>query len=763
MRARISTNRFRQSRSEPRSRGQIVVIFAGAMLLFFGLAAAVIDVSWYWTNNLRMQRAADAAALAGAVYLPGNPGRATDMAIKEAMKNGFVAPDYAVVPTQDPGNDRRLNVRVSGDVGTFFARALGIASWPAARTGSAEYVLPVPMGSPENYYGVGVLNLPSEEDFDEDTGWQDAESENGNWNDADEADNDIDENGPASEWARSPVDRFGVSPSDPRQQWYSFGLTSGSNGIPDESSLEIEGIEIRSRAFLQGSGSNTNGCRMIVRLSWNGGNNWSGSQSSGQLPTSGPPITPVGPSIPYNVNLGGPTDTWGVNWDHDELDDSFRVEVTFDNTPSSGCSNTRRLAVDTLEVRVHYTYTDLGPPEPVTVTGPGGQTLIAQRFWGAMQSQGAPAIQGDAYMAGYTTRKNPTNPTYDPHKYYNYGIDIMGTGGQVWLFDPGFCDTSPYQEDDDDPPINQGTGESWTLSGSNTGGNGASSAQPVSTQFNLYHTNDTPYTYDDDTLVASTGSTFRRLHLRDPDLGGNTGGAYGSPGDCRSTSWHNEWWPMPGAQSLSPGKYRLHTTSRIFTDPKAGTLDGTDNQTDATGLNAFAIWTTSDGPVAPRVYGLGAMEAYFPLPGNDTSIFYLAQIDAVHKGKWMDIDLWDPGDTGSLTATLSFLAPGSTTGERFYWNQSIGSAKPASFPCGPQTSSRVQSITTSTGSGGIYNGRWLRICIEIPDEYDAPVDPQSGERGWWKIRYQMSNSGASTDLTTWQVSIRGNPVHLVLD
>ena len=40
----------------------------------------------------------------------------------------------------------------------------------------------------------------------------------------------------------------------------------------------------------------------------------------------------------------------------------------------------------------------------------------------------------------------------------------------------------------------------------------------------------------------------------------------------------------------------------------------------------------------------------------------------------------------------------------------------------------------------------------------------SGEDGWWKIRYTMggSTSSFSTDLTTWQVNIRGNPVHLVL-
>jgi hypothetical protein len=38
------------------------------------------------------------------------------------------------------------------------------------------------------------------------------------------------------------------------------------------------------------------------------------------------------------------------------------------------------------------------------------------------------------------------------------------------------------------------------------------------------------------------------------------------------------------------------------------------------------------------------------------------------------------------------------------------------------------------------------------------------EPGWWKIRYVIGGSSGDTsfDVTTWQVTIRGNPVHLVL-
>jgi hypothetical protein len=54
----------------------------------------------------------------------------------------------------------------------------------------------------------------------------------------------------------------------------------------------------------------------------------------------------------------------------------------------------------------------------------------------------------------------------------------------------------------------------------------------------------------------------------------------------------------------------------------------------------------------------------------------------------------------------------------------------------------------------------------IPTNYVAPLpssDTVAREGGWWKIRYNMSGDtdDFSTDVTTWSVSLRGSPVHLV--
>ena len=143
-------------RRRARTSGQMLVLFVVSIFVLTGITAIVVDVSWYWANTLRVQRAADAAALAGVVWLPGAPGTAYTTAMNEATKNGYTdgSAGVTVYPIKDPANSRRLWVTITAPVNTFFMKIFGISSLTASRMSKAEYVLPVPMGSPENYYGV---------------------------------------------------------------------------------------------------------------------------------------------------------------------------------------------------------------------------------------------------------------------------------------------------------------------------------------------------------------------------------------------------------------------------------------------------------------------------------------------------------------------------------------------------------------------------------------------------------------------------------
>ena len=151
-----------------RQRGQVLAIFAVATILFVGILAIVIDVSWYWANSLRVQRAADAAALAGVVWLPGSCLHRTAVRLQRGVQGRLHdrVGGVTVSATQDStavsgGDPNQLDVTVTASVNTFFMRLFGINSITATRSSKAIYVLPVPMGSPQNYYGdFGKVRYP---------------------------------------------------------------------------------------------------------------------------------------------------------------------------------------------------------------------------------------------------------------------------------------------------------------------------------------------------------------------------------------------------------------------------------------------------------------------------------------------------------------------------------------------------------------------------------------------------------------------------
>src|SRR5437870_2745200 len=150
----MRTAKFRREQ-----RGQVLVIVAIMIVALLGFTGLVTDVAWYEVNLMRIQRAADAAALAGVVYLPGNVAGAQAAAQQEATKNGYTdgAVGVTVTATPEALNNRILSVSVAAPVRSWFARLLGVTQFNARRNARAEFVLPVPMGSPEDYYGINVV------------------------------------------------------------------------------------------------------------------------------------------------------------------------------------------------------------------------------------------------------------------------------------------------------------------------------------------------------------------------------------------------------------------------------------------------------------------------------------------------------------------------------------------------------------------------------------------------------------------------------
>lgn len=689
--------------SRARQRGQVVVIFSLAIILFMGLCALAVDISWYWVNNLRMQRAADAAALAGVVHLPGNVGLATSVALDEATKNGYVngVDGVTVTPTQDPTNPRRLKVAISGPVTTYFARVFGIASFPARRDAKAEFVLPVPMGSPQNYYGVG---------FFQGKGAGPVQTDGPNLPTATAA---------PSGWSNANLgftynNQRATNNTGASQGYGTFGLSvpSGTN---------VLGIEVRVEA----NSSDSSGCRLGMSLSWDNGTTWTTEQFYN--------LTGSDPNPPFT--LGGAADTWGRTWAPADFNNvTFLVRVR-DDDPGAACTNTATSRLDGLDVRVSYQDPVGGGNQVFPIPDPGGgPALNPQNFWGAVFTSGGVRENGDRYAPSYLGNgaggsEGDPNPDYDPDGY-DYTVEFSGgaANGQVQLFDPMFCATG-----------SNGSGGSYGAGDHWTGHPGPDTNLPVHVSYRLYNMNGTPYDETDDTLVTTL--TY------DPGTAtmGDFSGTFGTPSnsadvnrqDCSTNPAHNQWVPL--ASGLAAGLYRVNVNT---------TLAGANLNTGAE--NLFSIWVGSSGGAA-RVYGSGRMAAY---TNQDSSIaaFYLAQIEAVHAGKTMMITLFDPGES-SGDSYLRILTPvngSSYTYATFNWTSDDG-----------RSGTNVTQIQTSVGGSPQFNNRVLTISIPLATTYGTTDLTPVGETepGWWKIEYETNNSN---DTTTWEVGITGNPVHLVL-
>lgn len=169
------------------ARGQSLVIFALTITVLLAMAGLAVDVIRVYDLYARAQRAAEAGALAGVLYMPNfyNTGStapadgnsATCRAMLEVVKNGFGAAacstaspvianpcpanraTVAVAVCQVTGKITDLQVTVSQSTPLFLLSAVGLTSVTISASAQAEYLPQVQMGSRLNYFGDGEYTL----------------------------------------------------------------------------------------------------------------------------------------------------------------------------------------------------------------------------------------------------------------------------------------------------------------------------------------------------------------------------------------------------------------------------------------------------------------------------------------------------------------------------------------------------------------------------------------------------------------------------
>jgi len=153
------------SNSALRERGSMLVWVVVLIVVMIGMSSLVVDVGFIQRERARMQRACDAAALAGARQLPYEDA-ALMMARDLAYKNGYTHgdDDTEVTGTRNPDglHSGWYQVTITRQVDYFLAPIMGYNNGVISVSATASYTSPLPLyisGSANEYGTTGIMNL----------------------------------------------------------------------------------------------------------------------------------------------------------------------------------------------------------------------------------------------------------------------------------------------------------------------------------------------------------------------------------------------------------------------------------------------------------------------------------------------------------------------------------------------------------------------------------------------------------------------------
>jgi len=138
--------------------GYILAMVGLLIIPLIAMTAFAVDVGAWYAQGQRMQRAADSAALAGVVWAsdPIDLNKWNTVAREAATRNGYTNGVGGVTVNVEKINRAQIRVTISQDGRQYFSRLL-LSGQRLTRSATAQFVEPVPLGSPRNYFGTGGL------------------------------------------------------------------------------------------------------------------------------------------------------------------------------------------------------------------------------------------------------------------------------------------------------------------------------------------------------------------------------------------------------------------------------------------------------------------------------------------------------------------------------------------------------------------------------------------------------------------------------
>ncbi len=195
------------------------------------------------------------------------------------------------------------------------------------------------------------------------------------------------------------------------------------------------------------------------------------------------------------------------------------------------------------------------------------------------------------------------------------------------------------------------------------------------------------------------------------------------------------------------------------------------------GINTPYTCFTYDPAPCVGVYARDQLPVRTAATG-DVSEFFLANIDPIHDGKQLELNMYDLGEGMDY---VQILDPNGVAVPFTWVTDDPAGTEPTEIGAGTKTQedctglastvanglsgvnclqvgqNGVQGLSgTNWSDGGRFNGRWVTAVIDLDQ-----ASYFTGTTNWWKIRYVKKVGVDSNDWTTWEVRVIGDPVRLV--
>ncbi len=150
--ARRTLTRWSQRRASEAGYAAVLVAVI-VPVVGLGCAATAVDTGMWYVEVEQVQKAADAAALAGVPYLPQDFTSARTRALEVAARNGYNNSGRNSVTVSVGAKPTQLSVSITSTIDNQFGTMIGVPTATITRAAMADYQGPAPMGSPCNTFG----------------------------------------------------------------------------------------------------------------------------------------------------------------------------------------------------------------------------------------------------------------------------------------------------------------------------------------------------------------------------------------------------------------------------------------------------------------------------------------------------------------------------------------------------------------------------------------------------------------------------------